>query len=136
MKMWSLVRYSTINYEAIFSRELVYTTERRKSFRARNKQLCSRFQPFIKFPVSNSNYNKMSNNIDDNYVENTIIKSLTMILILMNHSPWRPYNKHRLIKFSKRNRYLVIVIYLERYLESAAKESKLTQGKQEFEGIQ
>ena len=68
VKMWSLVRYSTINYEAIFSRELVYTTERRKSFRARNKQLCSRFQPFIKFPVSNSNYNKMSNNIDDNYV--------------------------------------------------------------------
>ena len=38
----------------------------------------------------------MSNNIDDNYVENTIIKSLTMILILMNHSPWRPYNKHGL----------------------------------------
>ena len=59
-----------------------------------------------------------------------------MILILIDHSPWRPYNKHKLVKLSKRNRYLVIVIYLERYLESAAKESELTQGKQEFEGIQ
>ena len=50
MKMWSRVRYSTMDYGTIFPRELVYTTEGGKSFLARNKQsFFLRFRPFIKF---------------------------------------------------------------------------------------
>ena len=55
MKIWSRVRYSTMDYGAIFPRELMYTTEGGKSFLAR------RFRPFIKFRAQRETTTGMAN---------------------------------------------------------------------------
>ena len=103
MKIWSRVRYSTIDYRAIFPRELMYTTEGGKSFLARNKQ--SFFEDFgllLSFVLKEKlQQGWLINSNNDSYINNHHhciydhghnIGTLILILIikLINYPPWRP----------------------------------------------
>lgn len=103
MKIWSRVRYSTMDYGAIFPRELMYTTEGGKSFLARNKQ--SFFEDFgllLSFVLKEKlQQGWLINSNNDNYINNHHhciydhghnIRTLILILIikLINYPPWRP----------------------------------------------
>lgn len=103
MKIWSRVRYSTMDYGAIFPRELMYTTEGGKSFLARNKQ--SFFEDFgllLSFVLKEKlQQGWLINSNNDNYINNHHhciydhghnIGTLILILIikLINYPPWRP----------------------------------------------
>lgn len=108
MKIWSRVRYSTMDYGAIFSRELMYTTEGGKSFLARNKQ--SFFEDFgllLSFVLKEKlQQGWLINSNNDSYINNHHhciydhghnIGTLILILIinLINHPPWRPFNQKK-----------------------------------------
>lgn len=103
MKIWSRVRYSTMDYGAISPRELMYTTEGGKSFLARNKQ--SFFEDFgllLSFVLKEKlQQGWLINSNNDNYINNHHhciydhghnIGTLILILIikLINYPPWRP----------------------------------------------
>lgn len=116
MKMWSRVRYSTMDYGAIFPRELVYTTEGGKSFLARNKQsFLEDFGLLLSFVLKqklqqgwliNSNNNSYINNhhhfiYDHGHNIGTLILILIMIIDLIDHPPQRPFNKKNWLIISK-----------------------------------
>ena len=118
-----------MDYGAIFPRELMYTTEGGKSFLARNKQ--SFFEDFgllLSFVLKeklqqgwliNSNNDNYTNNhhhciYDHGHNIGTLI--LILIINLINHPPWRPFNKKKI------------------YDQSAAKEYELNQGKLAIKG--
>lgn len=129
MKIWSRVRYSTMDYGAIFPCELMYTTEGGKSFLARNKE--SFFEDFgllLSFVLKEKlQQGWLINSNNDSYINNHHhciydhghnIGTLILILIinLINHPPWRPFNKKKI------------------YDQSAAKEYELNQGKLAIKG--
>ena len=138
MKIWSRVRYSTMDYGAIFPRELMYTTEGGKSFLARNKQ--SFFEDFgllLSFVLKEKlQQGWLINSNNDSYINNHHhciydhghnIGTLILILIinLINHPPWRPFNqKKKLVNYPKR----------QKADQSAAKEYELNQGKLAIKG--
>ena len=137
MKIWSRVRYSTIDYGAIFPRELMYTTEGGKSFLARNKE--SFFEDFgllLSFVLKEKlQQGWLINSNNDSYINNHHhciydhghnIGTLILILIinLINHPPWRPFNKKKLVNYPKR----------QKADQSAAKEYELNQGKLAIKG--